>query len=447
MKFSRHPGIRLKITAAFALVFTLLSVVLNIYSYHKIRRLIIADNNRYLLSQAKSLLDKTEVNPVIIPLPQKNTFLKIFARNYNGSKTLLFQSPGAIQKISLPKRTGVSDTLGFRVAYVSNTSDDNPAELMLAVNAASLQATLRYLLLLLLLSTLISVLISGVISFWLARFFLKPLQQIIHKTNSITAGHLKERVPVKQSNDELQELAETINDMLQRIDQALQQQQNFFASASHELKTPLAVMRAELEVNLRRNETSEQMTNLLNSQMDEINRLQKIVEEFLVISQIKAGRLSLNPDKFDLSDLCLKTGHQLRALATAKNLKTVIRFDEETEDFTIFADKEKMRIVISNLLVNAIKYSTNGSVINCTVGYNAEKQQMVLEVENSIPEESLDTANLTTAFYRKSVLDIGAGVGLWLCREIIEAHGGQLNLHSSNYHFVTSVLLPVKFAV
>ncbi|OJW13575.1 HAMP domain-containing protein [Mucilaginibacter sp. 44-25] len=443
MKITGQPGIRLKITSAFALVFTLLSIGLNLYSYYKIKRLIIADNNRYLLSRAKALLDKTEVNPVIIPLPEKNTFLKIFARNYNGSKTLLFQSPGAISKVNIPGHTGVTDTLGYRVAYVVNTSDDNPAELLFAVNADSLEATLRYLLLLLLLSTVVSVLISGMISFWLARIFLKPLQQIINKTKNITGGELKERVPVKQSNDELQELAETINDMLQRIDFALQQQQNFFASASHELKTPLAIMRAELEVNLKRPAITDQMAEVLNSQMDEINRLQNIVEEFLLISQIKAGRLVLKSDKFDLSDLFLKVSYQLRALATEKDVRMNIHFNKETDNFTITADKEKIRIVIANLLVNAIKYSVNGKDIKCTVGFDHELRKMVLRVENSIAAPAVDTVNLTTAFYRNNIMEVGAGMGLWLCREIVDAHGGQLVLNSCNFCFTSSVVLPV----
>ncbi len=442
MASGKRYGIRLKITLAFALVFTLLSILLNLYSYRKIRELIIADHDRYLLSRANSLLDKTEVSPVIIPLPDQNSSLKVFARNFNGTKTQLFTSPGPIGKIFLPRRTGVSDTLGLRIAYVSNSSDENPAELMLAVSSSTLQATLQYLLLLLLLCTLVSVLISGLISFWLARFFLKPLQQIINKTKSITAGHLQERVPVKQSQDELQVLAETINEMLQRIDLSLQQQQNFFASASHELKTPLAIMRAEMEVNLKRSDTDEMLASLLSSQLTEIGRLQKIVEEFLLIGQIKAGRLQLHCERFELSESCMKIAHQLKPLCTDKGLTITIQLDEEMPVLTLMADKEKIRIVLTNILINAIKYSIADTVIEVKLTFDADQEQVLISTQNAIRQPTLDTTELTTAFYRNNVLDNGAGVGLWLCREIIEAHRGKLELAAQDHLFKVLIRLP-----
>lgn len=440
MKFSRYPGIRLKITMAFSLVFALLSIALNLYSYHRIRQLIVSDDNRYLLSRARSLLNKTEVSPVIIPLPEKNTQLKVYARRPDGEKILLFQSPGIAQQVPVPHHEGVTDLQNRRIAYVINTSEDNPAELMLLVPATQLQTTLQYLLLLLLLSTFLSVLISGFISYWLAGFFLRQVQKIITTTKTINAGQLCERIPVKESNDELQELTETINEMLNRIDQSLRQQQNFFASASHELKTPLAIMRTELEVNLRKPNIDSDTQFLLNNQLEEINRLQNVIEEFLVISQIQAGKLSLRCEKFELSDLCLKVFYHLKPLAAARNLKTDIVFDAETDDFTVYGDQEKLRLVLFNLIANAIKYSPSDQLIQCFVRRIPVQNSMEIIFKNATSVEKIDTLQITDAFYSGDIFNGGTGVGLWLCRQIIQAHNATLLFKSENFVFQSVIV-------
>ncbi|ASZ12114.1 HAMP domain-containing protein [Chitinophaga pendula] len=442
MKFSRYPGIRLKITLAFGLVFTVLSTILNIYSYQRIQALIIADNNNYLLSRAKSLLDKTEVSPVIIPLPEKNTELKIYARSYDGIKTLLFQSPGIISQIGLPQRQGVFDTLGLRIAYVASSSEDNPAELMLAISSAPLQSTLRDLLLLLLLSTLASVIIAGLVSYWLARFFLLPVQRIINTSKKINTGQLLERVPVKETNDELQELSETINAMLGRIDLSLKQQRNFFASASHELKTPLAILRAEVEVNLQKAGLGKEFKDLLKSQLEEINRLQNVVQEFLVISEIKDNKLKLRIEDIDISELILKTCRQLQPLADARKISLDIHFDEESENLNAKADKDKLRIVLLNLLENAIKYSLPNTQIKCSVVTRNDPAYISVCLINTIHAERIDLAQLTNAFYRGDLLQPGSGMGLWLSNEIITAHQGKLTFTSYNYTFKALLIIP-----
>src|ERR1700742_797539 len=114
-----------------------------------------------------------------------------------------------------------------------------------------------------------------------------------------------------------------------RIDEALQQQQNFFGSASHELKTPLAILRTELEVGLRKPGLEEGLRQLLSNQLEEISRLQEIVNEFLVVSQLRVGAPSIYKKPFDLSVLVVKVFNQLLPLLRQKNLQPVIRFDEE----------------------------------------------------------------------------------------------------------------------
>src|ERR1700761_1169421 len=332
-------GIKIKMTLAFSTVFTVLALIFNIDNYQHIRGLLVEDNDRYLLARAASLLEKTEVIPAIIPLPDKGNYVRVFY-HMNGQYRLVFESPGLPGGIQTPTQPGVSDTLGMRIAYVRNTRnnmEDNPAELLLVSSAETLTERIHSLIYRLLVSTLISVLIAGCVSYLLAGVLLRPLQRIIETARSITSNRLGNMMPVRPTRDELQELTETLNAMLTRIADALRQQQNFFASASHELKTPLAILRAELELNLNQPGIREDIRQLLNSQLAEIKRLQERVDEFLVISQLKEGTLTLRTKQFDLSTCIIRIFNQLMIFLNSKPLTPSIQFDPEADGFFLEA--------------------------------------------------------------------------------------------------------------
>ncbi len=439
-------GIKIKMTLSFSAVFTALALIFNADNYQHIRALLIEDNDRYLLARAASLLEKTEVNPAIIPLPDKGNYIRVFY-HLNAQYRLVFESPGLPDGIQVPVQPGVSDTLGMRIAYVRNTgtnAEDNPAELLLVTSAAPLTERIHSLIYRLFISSLFSVLIAGCVSYLLAGVLLRPLQRIIETARSITSNRLRNLIPVRDTRDELQELTETLNAMLTRIADALRQQQNFFASASHELKTPLAVLRAELELNLNQPGIREDIRQLLHSQLAEIKRLQERVDEFLVISQLKEGTLTLRTTHFDLSTCIIRIFNQLMIFLTAKHLTPSIQFDPEADGYFLDADEDKICIVLLNLLENAVKYSVPGTTITCRIRKPAERQTMFIEMENSIPEEQVDTAQLQEAFYRGDTLQRGAGLGLWLCSEIVRLHKGTLTLHSVHHLFTVQVEIPLN---
>ncbi len=442
-------GIKLKMTLVFSTVFTGLALIFNADNYQHIRGLLVEDNDRYLLSRAGSLLEKTEVNPAIIPLPDKGNYIRVFY-HLNGAYRLVFESPGLPAGIQTPIRPGVTDTLGMRIAYVRNTgsnSEDNPAELLLVTSAGPLTGRIHSLLYRLFISSLMSVLIAACVSYLLARVLLRPMQRIIETARSITSNRLRNLIPVRPTRDELQELTETLNAMLTRIADALRQQQTFFASASHELKTPLAVLRAELELNLNQPGMHEDIRRLLHSQLAEIKRLQERVDEFLVISQLKEGTLTLRITSFDLSICIIRIFNQLMIFLTASQLTPSIQFDPETDGYFLDADEDKICIVLVNLLENAIKYAVPGTTIVCRIRKPAEKQTILVEMENSISEEKVDTAPLQEAFYRGDSVQRGAGLGLWLCSEIVRLHNGFLTLYSARHLFTVQVEIPLQPSV
>lgn len=441
-----RTGIKIKMTLAFSTVFTGLALIFNANNYQHIRSLLVEDNDRYLLSRATSLLEKTEVNPAIIPLPDKGSYIRVFY-HINGQYRMIFESPGLPGGIRPPIRPGVSDTLGMRIAYVRNTgnnTEDNPAELLLVTSAGPLTDRIHSLIYRLFISSLISVLIAGCVSYLLAGVLLRPLQRIIETARTITSNRLRNLIPVRDTRDELQELTETLNAMLTRIADALRQQQTFFASASHELKTPLAILRAELELNLSQPGMREDIRQLLHSQLAEIRRLQERVDEFLVISQLKEGTLTLRTTPVDLSACIIRTFNQLMIFINAKHLTPSIQFDPEADGYSLEADEDKLGIILLNLLENAVKYAVPGTTITCRIRKPAGDQTILVEMENSIAEEKIDTSPLQEAFYRGDTLQRGAGLGLWLCSEIVRLHNGTLTLHSAHHLFNAQIELPLR---
>ncbi|QEM10005.1 sensor histidine kinase [Mucilaginibacter rubeus] len=442
MTGKRQFGIKLKITIAFSLIFILLSFSFNLYCYRQIRTLMISDNNAFLLARAQTLLDKTEISPVIIPLPDNNTSIRVLY-HFGGKPITVFQSPGVISNINTPSKTGVSDTLGMRVAYVISNNEDNPAELMLVRSGYHLNGNLHYLLLLLFACSLISVLLAGLIAYILSFYLLQPVQRIINAAKVINTNKLRDVIPVRKTNDELQELTVTINTMLVRIDLSLQQQQNFFASASHELKTPLAIMRAEIEVQLLKPDLDTSLSNLMQSQLSEINRLQQVVQEFLLISQLKSNGIALYKQPVDLSSLTLKLFHRVQPLLQQKGLTKNIDFDKKAETFIICGDEDKLNILLMNLIENAIKYAAPHTEVTCTVQGSELKGHIAISVQNAMLQQSIPTENLQNAFHREALDANGAGMGLWLVDQITRLHGGSFSIQSSNFLFVATISLPI----
>lgn len=311
------------------------------------------------------------------------------------------------------------------------------------LGAVQLAGNLRQLQTLLVVSSILTVLLSGLVSFFLVRYLLQPLQRIINAAKNINTNKMPDPVPVDGARDELHELSVTINDMMHRIDESLQQQQNFFASASHELKTPLAILRTELEVGLRKQGLEEGLRQLLSNQLEEISRLQEIVNEFLVVSQLRVGSPSLYRKPFDLSVLVVKVFNQLLPLLRQKNLQPVIRFDEEAADFAVTADEDKIRIVLLNLLENAAKYGVKDTPVICKVEQSPTEEELTVEFTNTTREEQVTTENLQVAFYRSDLVQKGAGLGLWLCSEIIRLHNGQIDFSSGGHQFHVKMKLKV----
>jgi len=135
--------------------------------------------------------------------------------------------------------------------------------------------------------------------------------------------------------------------------------------------------------------------------------------------------------------------NQLLPLLRQKNLEPVIRFDEEAADFILNADEDKIRIVLLNLLENAAKYGVRDTPITCKVERSATAGELTVEFTNVTSAEKVNTENLQVAFYRSDLIQKGAGLGLWLCNEIIRLHGGRTEISSVMHRFTVRISLSI----
>ncbi len=439
MNIKFYKGFKFKMTLVFSVTFILINVLFSRYTYLYFKKSFIENYNKYLFSRATALINKTEINPDLIALPDTGESIRVFYHNYNHQPIIVFQSPGNIKFVNPPFQSGVVDTLDVHGVYLKKENyDGRPVELLLTVSNFNLTNRLKKLSYLMITATLLSVLISAIAVYIAAGWLLKPIRFIIGQATAINSGRLNERLQVTETHDELQQLTETINNMFGRIEQEQQLQNNFFAAASHELRTPLAILQAETELNLG-NHFSADITTFLKSQLQEIVRLQHIVQQFLLVSQLKHNGLKLFITEVDIAGQLLKVFERNSLLLKQSGLKTSLVFDEEMQSFIIKGDKDKLETVWQNFVQNVIKYADKNSMVICNVSQIGN--DVIVSFENKITVKQIPINTLGKAFQSSSSIGTSTGLGLWLCKQIVQLHHGKIDFYSSNYSFTVRVTL------
>ncbi|HWQ31430.1 MAG TPA: ATP-binding protein [Blastocatellia bacterium] len=295
-----------------------------------------------------------------------------------------------------------------------------------------LQEARRRLILLLSIAVPIALLIGSYGGLLLANQALRPVDRITVAAERISASDLSERVPLPEKMDEIGRLARTFNHMIARLQAAFERQRQFTSDASHELRTPLAVMRGELEITLRRERTPEEYQRVLTSNLEEIIRLSRLVEDLLTLARGDAGQVTLQWEPVLLSKLCEQTAEYLSPLAEQKQ-QTLI-WQPPDKPVLVSGDVARLKQLLLNLIDNAIKYTGEGGRV--AVSLQTEGKEAVLKVSDTgrgIPPE--DLPHIFERFFRhsRSTSDKGAtgfGLGLSIVKWIVDSHGGKIEATS-----------------
>jgi heavy metal sensor kinase len=298
----------------------------------------------------------------------------------------------------------------------------------------------------------LAILLSSIGGYFLARKSLAPVMAMSDRAGLISAANLHERLPIQNAKDELGRLAGSFNQLLERVSESFERQKRFMADASHELRTPAAILRGESEVALSREaRPAEEYKESLRVLHAEAQRLTQIVEDLFTLTRADAGQYPLSPHEFYLDELVTDCVHTTRSLAQAKHISLSC---ETPEELAIRADEALLRRMLLNLLDNAIKYTPEGGAIRLACQRCGEEYELsVTDTGPGIPAEL--QRRVFERFFRadqartRSVKDSGgAGLGLSIARWIAEAHQGRLVLSRSDSHGSTfTAFLPAKTSV
>jgi heavy metal sensor kinase len=307
----------------------------------------------------------------------------------------------------------------------------------------------------LLIAVPLALLLASIGGYFLARKSLAPVVRMSETAARIGAANLHERLPVINERDELGRLAHVINALLARLDASFEQQRRFMADASHELRTPVAIMRSETEVALSQQERSnEDLRESLAIVKDETKRLTRIVEDLFTLARADAGRYKLTSEEFYLDELAGEVAHSVRTLVAERELTLQL---DATQEMPIRGDEGLLRRLLLNLLDNAIKHTPRGGAV--TISCKQEGARYVITISDTgvgIPAEA--QPHIFDRFYRadsarsrseddRKGLTSGAGLGLSIARWVAEAHDGTLELlHSSEAGTVFQLILPAPQA-
>ena len=287
-----------------------------------------------------------------------------------------------------------------------------------------------------------ALLLTAAGGWWLARKALRPVGQMAAKAERIEIDRLQERIAVPKARDELSHLASTLNTMLDRLSRGVEARQRLVGDASHELRSPLAVMRSEIDVTLDDPDlTVSAAREALGSVRQEVDGLAGIVDGLLTLAGLDERGAALRREPVELHDLAQRVVRRFGPLARAKG----VRLSLEGPPAMTTADPDHVGRALANLIDNAIKVAPSGSQIAVASWHGGREVGLtVTDAGPGIPVEARERI-----FERFARLDAGrsrrhggSGLGLAICRELIEAHGGRVWVSSEGRGSAFSIALP-----
>lgn len=255
---------------------------------------------------------------------------------------------------------------------------------------------------------------------------LRPVEAMRRRAAAITASTPGQRLPVPPARDELARLAETLNDMLTRLEAALEHERRFVDDASHELRTPLALLKTELELALRHPRSREELHQTLQSAAEDTDQLVRLAEDLLLVARFDQGELPIRPERVLARSLLERAVARFAARAAEQGCSLTFRGDE---DAYVEADPVRLDQAIGNLVDNALVHGAGPVVLEATEE-SAEVALHVLDSGPGLPEHFSGRAldRFSRADEARSVG--GAGLGLAIVDLIARRHGGRVELRN-----------------
>jgi heavy metal sensor kinase len=317
------------------------------------------------------------------------------------------------------------------IAYPVHRADRIVATLMLGHSTRDIRSVFNLLYWLGGIMGIFSIIISAAAGYYMAKRALAPIHEITSTARGVAAGDLSRRLTSQSQDKEIGVLVRALNKMFADLETSFLAQKRFTADASHELRLPLTILKGEIEVALRHPRTEEEYQHILRQQLGTIDRIQRIVNDLLTLARADAGQLEMVQAPIDLSLLLQEVGQQHLILFDSQN----VRLDMDIEDdLNIMGEASQIERTMMNLLSNAFKHAPEHSCIYLSA--HSENDSVIICVRDEGPgiaEEQHE--RLFDRFFRADDARArkegeGAGLGLAICKRIIDAHDGEIWLKS-----------------
>lgn len=297
------------------------------------------------------------------------------------------------------------------------------------------QSTLQRLAFIMFLTIPALVALACIAGWILAKRSFQPVDSMISKARGITAAYLKGRLPRTLTGDELDRLAETLNQMMDRIESSTRAIQDFSSDLSHELKTPLAIIRGEIDLALRKPRSADELKNTFKVIGEEVDELIRMVDDLMILVRSDAKQLQFVKIRVSLKEILIAVIDRFYQKAEFKQIKLKSELPEDAE---IEGDTVYLKRLFSNLVDNALKFTPPKGEVR--VRLLKSKQKALVEVIDNGPGIDFDVQSKVFArFYRTehARAQEGAGLGLNIAKAIADAHNGIISINSQPQHGTT----------
>jgi len=443
--------LRVRLSAVYVAVFGMLLVGLSVVSYGELARRLDDDAHQHLKELAEGLHGFVRFNSNGVTMrsdatdPSQSAFLNeadyYAVYDAESGKTLLMSGFDALGLSSRPadvqalKDNPEDETVQTAIGrfHVASSVGGRPGQqyiLRLGLSLATEDTALKQYSDFLLKWVPVALVAAALATWWLAGFALAPLADVAARARDIDITNLAARLPLRGANDELDHVAASFNETLARLEHAVSEMRQFSAALAHELRTPLSALRGEIELSLRRTDLDEARRNALGSQLEELDKLKRFIDQTLMLARAESGQIQLKSAPVDLSALGSALVDQLVPVAESRSIDLRC---EAPVAVSVDGDAGWLERLVLNLLDNALKYTPEGGRV--VLGVRRARGGAEIEVQDTgVGMTAAIAPHIFDRFYRgdpaRSSEPPGAGLGLSLVKWIVDGHHGRIRVDS-----------------